>query len=327
MPRLRTLLLMLALSACATGGNLSTHDEPPIAGRTYVLLGASSGLGRGTALKLAALHANIVIAARRGDLLRDIAARAEAMGAQALAVPTDISRPEDVERLRNAAVARFGHVDTWIDFAGVAAIGPFWEVPLADHARVIDVNLKGFVFASYAAVNLFRQQGYGTLINLGSVESEIPIAYHASYAATKAGIRNLDLALGQELRLAGLSRIKVVTIEPWAVATPFWAHAADYTGKAPCMGTMDEPGKVVDAIIWSSLYPQPDLPVGWKAQAAWFGAHVSPWLTDRIAAAVIQRYQINDSRPMANTDGNLFAPVAAGRGTEGEACRPPDPAR
>jgi short-subunit dehydrogenase len=242
------------------------------------------------------------------------------MGAQALVIPMDISKPEDVQRVSDAAVARFGRIDCWINFAGVAAIGRFWDIPVEDHARVIDVNLKGFVYASHAAVRLFRSQGYGTLINLGSVESEIPLAYHASYTATKGGIRNLDIAVGQELRLAGLSQIKVVTIEPWAVATPFWAHAADYTGKAPCMVAMDDPGKVVDAIIWASLYPQPDLPVGWKAQMAWFSHHVAPWFSEWLAADIVQRYQINGSQPMPVTQGSLFTPVEAGRGVSGAAC-------
>ena len=83
---------------------------------------------------------------------------------------------------------------------------------------------------------------------------------------------------------------------------------------------MDDPGQGVDAIIWTSLYPQPDLPVGWKAQAAWFSHHVAPWFTERMAANVEQHYQINDSQPMPVTQGNLFMPVEAGRGTKGNAC-------
>jgi short-subunit dehydrogenase len=314
------LLLVLALAACATGGALSTADLPAIAGRTYVLVGASSGFGQGVALKLAAHGANVVLAARRAGLLEEIASKARASGGAALVVPMDISKPEDVERLRDAAVGRFGQVDTWINFAGIGAIGPFWDIPISDHARVVDVNLTGVIYASHAALTLYRSQGYGTLINLGSVESEVPVAYHASYAATKGGIRNLDEAINQELRLAGLSRIKVATVEPWAVDTPFWVHAANYSGRTPCMPMMDDPEKVVDAIIWLSLYPQANLPVGWKAQAVWFSHHIMPQFSERLAADIAYRHQIAGGTPAAATPGNLFTPVEAGRGVRGNAC-------
>ncbi len=313
-------IALLALTACATGGDLSTSDTTAIANRTYVLVGASSGFGQGVALKLAAHGANVVLAARRTDLLEEVAAKARAAGGKALVVPTDISQPADVQRLADAAVGQFGHVDSWINFAGVGVIGPFWDVPIADHARVIDVNLTGIIYASHAALRLFRAQGYGTLINLGSVESEVPLAYHASYSASKAGIRNLDDALNQELRLAGLSKIKVVTVEPWAVDTPFWAHAGNYSGKVPCMAAMDHPEKVVNAIIWTSLYPQPNLPVGWKAQAVWFSHHILPQFTERLSADIAYRYQVETGSPAQATNGSLFAPVAAGRGVQGPAC-------
>jgi short-subunit dehydrogenase len=313
-------LLALMLTGCATGGDLSTHDMPAIANRTYVLVGASSGFGQGVALKLAAHGANVVLAARRASLLEEIATQARTAGGTALVVPMDISKPEDVQRLADAAVSRYGRIDSWINFAGIGAIGPFWEVPVADHARVIDVNLKGVIYASHAALRVFRAQGYGTLINFGSVESEIPLSYHASYSSTKAGIRGLDEAINQELRLAGLSRINVVTVEPWAVNTPFWVHAANYTGKAPCMAAMDDAEKVVDATIWVSLYPQPELPVGWKAQMAWFSHHIMPHFTERLAADIAHRYQIATGAPAPTTEGSLFTPVEAGRGVRGGAC-------
>lgn len=83
---------------------------------------------------------------------------------------------------------------------------------------------------------------------MGSIESEVPLAYQASYAASKAGVRSLALSLSQELRLNGYKNIKIVTIEPWAVNTPLWRHADNYTGAEPKMLLMDEPGK------WSMQY-------------------------------------------------------------------------
>ncbi|HEY0436947.1 MAG TPA: SDR family NAD(P)-dependent oxidoreductase, partial [Phenylobacterium sp.] len=256
------------LSACVSTGPISRAESDLIAGHTYVVVGASSGFGRGVAEELGAHRANVVLAARRGDLLDEVAARARQGGGQAVVVTADISRPEDVERVAREAVARFGTIDAWVNVAGVGAIGRFWDIPVADQARTVDVNLKGVIYGSYAALRQFRAQGHGVLVNLGSTESEVPLAYHASYASTKAAILALDRALNEELRLNGAPQIKVATIMPWAVDTPFWTHAGNYSGGTPRMAMMDDPRKVVNAIVRASLRPREEVPVGWKAQGA-----------------------------------------------------------
>jgi NAD(P)-dependent dehydrogenase (short-subunit alcohol dehydrogenase family) len=87
---------------------------------------------------------------------------------------------------------------------------------------------------------------------MASVEGRVPLAYHASYAATKHGIIGLDAALRQELRLNGLDRIGVVTILPWAVDTPFWGNAATYVGRQPRAPLMDDARHVSDAVVWAA---------------------------------------------------------------------------
>ena len=98
--------------------------------------------------------------------------------------------------------------------AGVGGIGRFWDIPIQDQATIVDINLRGIIYGSHAAIRQFRTQVYGTLINLGSVESNVPLAYHATYAATKGAILNFDQMLNQELRLNGNKNINVVMIEP-----------------------------------------------------------------------------------------------------------------
>jgi short-subunit dehydrogenase len=160
-------------------------------------------LARGLRSYWGKYHANVVLAARRTDLLEDIAKQVRHAGGTALVVTTDISKPEDVQHLADEAVAKYRHIDVWINDVGVGAIGRFWEIPLADQNRVIDVNLKGIINGSYTAAKLFIKQKSGTLINLGSIDSEVPLAYQGSYAASKAGVRGLGESLNQELRLAG----------------------------------------------------------------------------------------------------------------------------
>ncbi|WP_377527145.1 SDR family NAD(P)-dependent oxidoreductase [Pontibacter rugosus] len=309
------LLLSFCLGGCATS-ELGKSGQRKTAGRTFVIVGASSGFGRGVAEQLGAYKANVVLAARRTELLEEVAEKVRAAGGTALVVSMDISKPEDVQRLADAAVQAYGTIDVWINMAGVGGIGRFWDIPLDDQARIVDINLKGFIYGSYAAVRQFRAQGYGTLINMGSIESVNPLAYHASYAATKGGILNLGQALNQELRLDGHKNIRVVTVEPWAVDTPFWRHAANYSGGTPRMAAMDPPSKVVNAIIRASLRGRNELPVGWKAKGAWLSHRLFPRLTERLSANIIHKYQIENAPPAPPTSGSVHEPMEAGRGVD-----------
>jgi short-subunit dehydrogenase len=310
------LLLTGFLSACCSTSRLSKSGQRKTSGKTFVIIGASSGFGKGVALQLGQYHANVVLAARRTELLEDVAKQITAAGGTALVVTTDISKQDDVQKLASAAVARYGRVDVWINDVGVGAIGRFWEIPLADHARLIDVNLKGIINGSYTATRLFIKQKTGTLINLGSIDSEVPLAYQGSYAASKAAVRSLGESLNQELRLAHYNDIKVVTIEPWAVDTPWWQHAANYSGGTPRMAAMDGPEKVVNAIIWSSLHRRKEVQVGWKAKFSYVFHHMMPHFSERFTANVAHKYQIENAPPAPNTDGTLFKPMPSGTGID-----------
>lgn len=308
-------IISCLLSGCATW-DLGKAGQRKIKGKTFVIVGASSGFGRGMAEQLAAYKANVVLAARRTELLEEIAGKIRQAGGTAMVVTTDISKPEEVQRLLDTAVKQYSKIDVWVNMAGVGAIGRFWEIPLEDQARIVDINLKGFIYGSYATVRQFRTQGYGTLINMGSIESENPLAYHASYAATKAGVLNLGQALNQELRLNGHKKIKVVTVEPWAVDTPFWGHAANYSGGTARMAAMDPPRKVVNATIRASLRPRKELPVGWKARGAWTSHHLFPHFTEWLSANIAHKYQIRTAPPAPPTSGSAYKPMETGRGVD-----------
>ncbi|MFD2248020.1 SDR family NAD(P)-dependent oxidoreductase [Pontibacter ruber] len=305
----------MLLSSCETS-KIGSAGQRKTAGKTFVIVGASSGIGRGVAEQLGAYKANVVLAARRTDLLDEVAEKVRSAGGTALVVTMDISKPDDVQRLAEAAVRQYGTIDVWINMAGVGGIGRFWDIPLEDQARIVDVNLKGFIYGSYAAIRQFRVQGYGTLINMGSIESVDPLAYHATYSATKGGIRNLSQALNHELRLNGYKNIKVVTVEPWAIDTPFWRHAANYSGGTPRMGAMDPPEKVVNAVIRASLKPKQELPVGWKARATYYGHSLFPHLIEKMSANVVHKYQIENAPPAPNTSGSVHEPMESGRGVD-----------
>jgi NADP-dependent 3-hydroxy acid dehydrogenase YdfG len=124
--------------------------------QVIVITGASSGFGKGAALKFAQAGASVVLAARRGQLLDELARDCDAASGRALAIATDVSNPADVEQLTEAAISQFGRIDAWVNNAGVGVIGRFEEVPLADHIQVIDTDLLGTIYGSYFALRRFR---------------------------------------------------------------------------------------------------------------------------------------------------------------------------
>lgn len=304
------------LAASCTTWKVGASGQKKISGKTYVIIGASSGMGRGVAEQLGKYKANVVLAARRTDLLEEVAEIIRKSGGKAVVVTMDISKEEDLQRVRDSALKEYSKIDVWINMAGVTVIGRFWEIPMEDQMRVIDVNLKGFFYASKTALDQFMIQREGVLINVGSVMSEIPLAYQTSYSATKAGIRSLSLSLSQELRLNGYDKIKVVTIEPWAVDTPIWRHAANYTGVEPKMAMMDEPDKVVNAVLRKSLRPKKIVPVGGKAQAASLSANVFPRFSEWLGGNMVHKYQIETGPEAPNTQGSIYKPIPEGRGID-----------
>lgn len=306
----------LMLGGCSS---LSSEDQQNIAGKTYVITGASSGFGRGVALRLAQMHANVVLAARRTEVLNGVAGEAQAAGGTPLVVTTDVSKLDDMRQLRDATLRRFGHIDVWINNAAVGAIGEFDKVPVEDHARVVDVNFKGVIYGSHLALEQFRKQGHGVLVNIGSVESEVPLAYHASYSATKAAILSLDRALREELRLEGLrGPIEIATVMPWATDTPFFDHAANYTGRTARMPAMDDAAKVVEYIVYASVHPSEEMPTGWKARGAYWSHRIAPDLTERVSADIAHASQMEHApATQPPTSGSLYQPMPQGTGVDG----------
>lgn len=281
-----------------------------------VIAGASSGFGRGAALKLGEEGARVVVAARRKPMLDSLVAEIEAKGGAALAVETDVSEAAQVQRLGDAAIAAFGRIDVWINNVGVGAIGYFWDIPIEDHARVVDVNLKGLIYGAHVALHQFRSQGYGTLINTGSIDSEVPLALQNTYASTKAAVLSLSRSLNEEIRLAGDADIRVGTIMPWAVDTPWWIHAANYTGHAPRMALMDDPGIVVDEIVNACLHPDEERPVGWKAKASDISHHLMPKFSEKMTAK-LAKVESQKAALAPDTTGAIHAPMDDGLTIDG----------
>ena len=287
--------------------------NPDLAGKVVVMTGASSGFGKGAALKFAGEGAIVVLAARRGELLETLARECEAAGGRALAVPTDVSQREEVEQLFQSALSHFGRIDVWVNNAGGAALGKFEEVPLADHVQVIETDLLGTLYGSYFALGQFQKQGAGTLINIASVIGKVPAPYFASYAAAKHGVVGLTGAVRQELVEAKADHIHVCTVLPASMDTPFFEHTANYTGHKPVpIPPVYNPQEVVDAILSLAVRPQDEVSVGTAAVATVFGHNVARLLTEAAMGKQTHLAQMEKAEPAPDSEGGLYVPLPEG---------------
>ena len=140
-----------------------------IEGKIVVITGASSGLGESTARHLAELGATVVLGARRVDRIDALAHELTANGQPALAVQTDVTDRVQVQRLVDAAIARFGRIDVMINNAGLMPHSPLERLKIDDWDRMIDVNLKGVLYGIAAALPPMQAQKSGHIINVSSV--------------------------------------------------------------------------------------------------------------------------------------------------------------
>lgn len=287
------------------------HDTDKLQGKTIVITGITSGLGRGSAIRLTELGANVVGIARRTEALEDLNRQIKNTGGNIHTLTGDVGNLSDIEKLAAIAIEKYGGFDIWINNVGIGALGYFWDIPPQDHARLIDVNLKGLVFGAHVAMRHFFEKGKGILLNIGSIDSEVPLALQNTYAATKAGVLSLGRTLDEELKLSGNTGIKIGTIMPWAVDTPWWIHAANYTGHKPRMAAMDDPQRVVDEIVKACTDPKVEMPVGPKAGASYIFHKLFPNLTER-ASAKLSKKESEKAAPAAFTTGSIYEPMKEG---------------
>ena len=188
--------------------------------QVVAITGASSGIGRATALHLARAGAMVVLGARHEAGLSRLTEEIKAAAGQAVYRVTDVSRREDLHGLVTLAQESFGRLDVLFSNAGAMPIGPFDDLAVDDWETMVDVNIKGVLYGIAAALPVFRRQGSGHFIHTASTAARKTVPNQVMYSATKAAVLAISDGLRQEL--AG--NIRVSTILPGFTDTAFSEH-------------------------------------------------------------------------------------------------------
>jgi short-subunit dehydrogenase len=291
-----------------TDGTVMSTLQSQLSNKVVVVTGASSGIGRATALAFACVGCRLILAARRAWALEETAALCRARGASATAIPTDVTIDSDLERLRDAALAEWGRIDVWVNNAGTTYFARLDEGDLHAHRRVIDTNLIGAMVATRCVLPVFRRQRAGTLINVGSVLSQVGQTFVPAYVVSKFGLRGLSEAVRADVR--DIPGIQVATVLPYAVDTPHFQDSANATGKrAYAMPPVQEPETVARAIVDLAARPRRQRYVPRYAVAGVALHWLWPDATERLLQHALRSFHLVGRQPA--TDGNLYAPSTA----------------
>jgi NAD(P)-dependent dehydrogenase (short-subunit alcohol dehydrogenase family) len=284
--------------------------------QTVLVTGASSGIGRATAVELAGRGAQLVLVARGREALEEAAAEVRAAGAAAVVVcPADVLDEEAVRAAVTAAVDRFGRLDVVVHAAQVMAYGTIEEVPRKVFETVVETAVHGTANVARVVLPVFRQQEAGHLLIVNSLLGQVATPLLGSYIAAKWGQLGLIRVLQQETR--DVPGISVSAVQPGGVDTPIYVQAASWTGSTgrppppvyspqrvarTVVATLDRPRRIVQAGLFNPVIT-----------AAF---RLVPGVYDYLVGPLLQRLAIADD-DVPPTEGNVFESRPAGNATEG----------
>jgi NADP-dependent 3-hydroxy acid dehydrogenase YdfG len=228
-----------------------------IKGKVVAITGASAGIGKAIAIKLASLGAKVVLGARSEAQLKDIVADMLKDGAEAVCLRTDVSREADMQLLVAKAVEHYGKLDVIVNNAGIAKLSRVDELDVKGWEEMIDSNIKGVLYGMAAAIPVFKQQNSGHIVNIISTSGLKIVPMQAVYAGTKNAVRTISEAFRQESD----GRVRITGRSPGYVNTEFAAKSVSTAEQkdvviaaAAQMGISAD--AIADAVLYAISQPQ-----------------------------------------------------------------------
>lgn len=290
---------------------MNRHQFKPLKQQTMVITGASSGIGLATARRAAREGARLVLASRHEQALREICEDIRQQGGHAVSVVADVGVEADVIAIADKAIEVFGGFDTWINNAGVVVFSELRDLPVDEHQRLFQTNYWGVVYGSHIATEHFRQRtGGGTLINVASINSEMPVPILGAYSASKAAVKAFSEVLRMEL-MNEKAPIKVSVIMPSGISTPISEHGRSHMpDRGKVLPPMYDVELVASTILKAAVQPVRNITVGETGRLSTLAWSLLPTLMDKVISRTLPKAQ-SSGKPKLPRD-NLFGPAHDG---------------
>jgi NADP-dependent 3-hydroxy acid dehydrogenase YdfG len=265
------------------------HNGP---GKVVAITGASAGIGRATALRLARDGAAVVACARRADRLNQLRGEIEAAGGQALSIVADVTREGDMSDLVARAVEQFGRLDVMMCNAGFAVYGAIDDITPDQMRKLVDTNYFGTYYATRAALPVFRRQGAGHVMIVSSIAGRRGVPFMGAYSATKFAQVGLAECLRAEVEGSG---IHVSVVYPVSTDTEFKDVMLRETGRdiTQSSGPRQTADEVAEAIAGAIVRPVPEVYPYRKSRGLVILNAIAPGFCDRL----VKKYGRQPMRP------------------------------
>jgi NAD(P)-dependent dehydrogenase (short-subunit alcohol dehydrogenase family) len=283
-----------------------------------VITGASAGVGRAAVRRFAKEKAKIGLLARGVDGLEGARAEVEECGGRALAIPTDVADPEQVEAAADRVERELGPIDIWVNDAMVTVFSPFLEITPEDYRRATDVTYLGFVNGTRSALKRMVPRNRGTIVQVGSALAYRSIPLQSPYCGAKAAIRGFTDSVRTEL-LHSKSGVHITMVQMPGLNTPQFEWCATTLPKHPKpIPPIYQPEVAAEAIYFAAHHRRREVYVGRATVATILGERVAPGLLDRyLAKTGFDSQQTQEPIPK-NRPNNLFRPLPGDHGAHGE---------
>jgi len=290
----------------------------PLSEQVAVVVGASSGIGRAAALKLAGRGAKVVVAARSEPGLVSLVAEITAQGGDASYVVCDVVDFEQVKQVAEKAVQTYGRIDTWVNSAAQLVHATFEDTTPEEFRRLMEVNYLGQVHGALAALPHLRSAGRGALIAISSVESIVSLPLHAAYSASKHAVEGAMDALRRDLMVEKVP-ISVTSVKPATINTPLFNNARTKmdvkpTGPPPIY----QPSVVADCVVYAAEHPVRDLFAGGSGRMMALNQFTSPRQMDLLLSRIGVRFEKTKDPLPGGSEGNLDRPRLDDNRAEGD---------
>ncbi len=283
-----------------------------------VITGASAGVGRATARAFGKRGASVGLLARGRDGLEGARREIEAAGGKALALPTDVSDPQQVEDAAKVVERKFGPIDIWVNNAMVSVFSPFRQMTPEEFKRATEVTYLGSVYGTMSALRRMLPRDRGAIVQVGSALAYRSIPLQSAYCGAKSGIRGFLDSLRCELIHDG-SHVRICMVQMPALNTPQFGWVKSRLPRKPQpVPPIYQPEVAAEAIVWAAHHRRREIYVGSSTAMAIVGNKIAPEVLDHYLGRTGYDSQQHDGPADPNRPNNLWEPVRGDHGAHGD---------